>query len=639
MSGICGIINTDGAPVLERELEAMAHAAVHRGPDGIGYWVSGRVGFARLALEITPESAGEFRPCVDEEAGLLLCADLRLDNRQELIELMGKKGQELKAVPTDSELVMAAYRVWGLRCAEHLLGDFAFAIWDDGRQRVYAARDVMGMRALYYRIEPRRVLFATEVKQILAASGVPVRMHEQAVGAHLAGIFAPLEWSFYEGIDQLAPGTALTVERGSRHLWRYWDIDPNLRIRYADERQYEEHFLELFKQAVGCRLRSAKPVGISLSGGVDSGSVASTAGWLYQEGQLQYKPDFRAYCWAFEQLPQCDERGISNLITQRYHIPVTEVPADDAWPLNGYPDHGPDRDEPFVGIYQALIEKTLDAGKADGVGVMISGDRGDLVSGGEITDNVGLLFSLRWRSLFRELYALKSVMNASFGWAIKNDMLMPLLSTMWPPWRFRPIRERLKGKRSLTGFPRHVRPGFLKKIGIEELEAGARVSVPRLRSRSCRDRYESIFSFLHMRGMVWSERTNSRFGLSFADPWSDRRIAEYVLAIPQMLVNRVAEPKRLPKAAMDGIMPEKALRTVGKVSLQPLFTLAMKHRARNTLRLLLTDSMSAKLGFTDEKVLLDTYARFAGNELEWYDFWPVVTLEMWLRRYWQDKNR
>ena len=629
MSGICGIINTDGAPVLERELEAMAHAAVHRGPDGIGYWVSGRVGFARLALEITPESAGEFRPCVDEEAGLLLCADLRLDNRQELIELMGKKGQELKAVPTDSELVMAAYRVWGLRCAEHLLGDFAFAIWDDGRQRVYAARDVMGMRALYYRIEPRRVLFATEVKQILAASGVPVRMHEQAVGAHLAGIFAPLEWSFYEGIDQLAPGTALTVERGSRHLWRYWDIDPNLRIRYADERQYEEHFLELFKQAVGCRLRSAKPVGISLSGGVDSGSVASTAGWLYQEGQLQYKPDFRAYCWAFEQLPQCDERGISNLITQRYHIPVTEVPADDAWPLNGYPDHGPDRDEPFVFYYNLLIDRVLERAACEKTGVLLTGERGDALSNHWVYDYPGMLFRMKFRCLQRDLSVHRRLLGLSRIRMAKRYLVSPLFFSLFPN-----AEKSHSAGRVDTSYPEHMSADFAKKIDLADIarQAEPPSNVP---GYARRQRHRLIFSPMSVRRAVLLDRQHAGFGLGFADPWSDVRLAQFAVAIPQMLMHRITEYKRMVKRSLKSILPAEITETSRKGNPMPLYDRGIRHREKDRVLDLITNSQVRLRGYADTEVIRRYYDAYLRGEPERYDLWWFLTLEMWLRLYWK----
>ncbi len=359
MSGICGLINLDGAPVEAGTLQKMAEAASHRGPDGIRYWRGGGAGLAHLALNLTPESHGEKQPLVGRRGDLVVVADARVDNRGELARALGRDlladGSSEEA-PTDAQLILAAYRRWGEGCAGRIVGDFAFVVWDAKHRRLFAARDAMGMRALYYRAEPRRrVVFGTEAKQVLAAPGVPARIFEPAVGAHLAGPYGRPEWSFYEGISQLAPAHALSVDERGHRTWRYWDIDPERRIEYSTQEEYVEHFWEVFSEAVGCRLRTTKPVGILLSGGVDSGSIASTAGWLMRRNGKDLPPDFRAYSWAFDKLPECDERHISGGIAEHYGFPVTEVMAEEAWPLKGYPAHGPDRDEPFIGVYQPLL--------------------------------------------------------------------------------------------------------------------------------------------------------------------------------------------------------------------------------------------------------------------------------------------
>ena len=191
---------------------------------------------------------------------------------------------------TDVELSLEAYRAGGVECAERLVGDFAFVVWDGARERLFGARDAMGMRSLVYRAEAGRTLFATEVKQILAVPGVPARIYEPAVGVYLSGPHMPPEWTFYEGIDRLGPAHALVVEGGEKRVWRYWDVDPGKRIRYRREEEYAEHFLEVFREAVRARLRSVHPVGLLLSGGVDSGSVAAVAGTLLKSGEAECPP-------------------------------------------------------------------------------------------------------------------------------------------------------------------------------------------------------------------------------------------------------------------------------------------------------------------------------------------------------------
>src|SRR5215212_5986209 len=157
MSGICGVIHLDGAPVEPEILKEMAKAAAHRGPDGIRYWTDDNAALAHLALNITPESLREQQPLVSCGNDLVLTADARIDNRGELIRALGAKGYLPEAEPTDGELILAAYRCWGEECPARLVGDFAFAIWDARRKRLFAARDALGgMRAFYYRSESRR---------------------------------------------------------------------------------------------------------------------------------------------------------------------------------------------------------------------------------------------------------------------------------------------------------------------------------------------------------------------------------------------------------------------------------------------------------------------------------------------------
>jgi asparagine synthase (glutamine-hydrolysing) len=634
MSGICGMINLDGAPIEPGVVKKMAQAAAHRGPDGVRYHTEGAVGLAHLALNITPESARERQPLVSERGDLVLVADARIDNREELVRTLWGGSHLPDEPPTDAELILEAYRRWGEGCPARLIGDFAFAIWDARRRRLFAARDAMAMRALYYRVEPRRVLFGTEVKQILAADGVPARIFEPAVGAYLAGPFGRLEWSFYEGISQLAPGHALVVDASGQRTWRYWDIDPNFRIEYPTEEEYVEHFLEVFLEAVRCRLRSTKPVGLFLSGGMDSGSIASAAGWLLRRDEPIEERAFRVYCWAFEELPQSDERHISSGIVNHYGFPATDVLADEAWPLKDYPAHGPDQDEPLIGVYQALIEHTLAVASSDGAGYVFSGDRGDLMVGDVVFDHLGLLRAGQLSTLWDQLRAHTRWRKQSLGRVALSQLLKPLLLETWP-WgaeRALGLRRRLRHSEQSPPYPPWVRPEFSKRIGLAEIVKETEPQ-PTMKNQARQMRYSLIFTFMHMRGMVWSERSWARYGLGFADPWSDRRLAEFVLAVPQWRIQRVGESKRIARLAMRGLMPEQVRRKTAKIAPTPLYHRALREQARGTILNLLTNSWAGARGYLDEGVLRDYFERFVRGESERPEFWWSFTLEMWLRQH------
>jgi asparagine synthase (glutamine-hydrolysing) len=638
MSGICGIVDFSGGPADAETVSLMAEAAAHRGPDGIRCRVRGNVGFANLALNLTPESERETQPLRDTSADLVLTADARVDNRRELIDALTAKGLLREAHPTDAELILAAYRCWGVDCPAQLIGDFAFAIWDGVRRRLFAARDPMAMRSFYYRAEPRRFLFGTEIPQILAVPGTPRRIFEPQVAAYLAGSFGRLESTFYEGISELPPAHALLVDEAGHRTWRYWDIDPDLQIRYADEQQYAEHFRELFTEAVRCRIRSIKPVGILLSGGLDSGSIASTAGWLMQRGEGSC-PAFRAYCFAFHDLPECDERHISDGIVRHYNLPKTDVPVVD--PLADYPDHGPDPDEPSILPHQASVDRAMAIARSDGVGLLLSGFRGDLAMGMNIYDYAGLLFSGRWKVLLEELQKHSEGENISFRRAVKKYLFGPWRQVLWPPARAPRLRRAALGmfrkfRPAPSLFPPWVRPEFstayLDEIGWRETPS------QHVKGFSRRERYRYLFSAQVMRAAVLSERKQARFGLGCADPWSDRRIASFAAAVPQRVLNTTGEEKRLTRLAMRGIMPEEARLAARKIYPGALYSRALRQSAHDTLLGLFTSSRASALGYFDDDALRTHYEIIRRGGKEHPCFWWTLTLEMWLRLYWSART-
>ena len=638
MSGICGIIDFSKAPVAPEDLRSMAEAAAHRGPDGIHYWTKQCAGLANLRLDITPESRTEIQPLVLSDAGIVLTADARIDNRSELIRDLVSKGFLLPKEPegpSDAELIGAAYLCWGAECPVHLLGDFAFVIWDRRGHRVFAARDPMAMRPLYYHSAAARLAFASELKQILQLPEVTAEIHEPAVGMHLAGLHSPLAWSFYRGILQLPPAHALSADADSCRTWRYWDIDPGFTIAYREENQYLEHFLEIFSEAMRCRLRSFKPVGILLSGGLDSGSAASMAGWLRENEKNRQYPAVHAFCWAFEELPQCDERHISSRIVDHFGFPHDLAFADDCWPLKDYPDHGPDPDDPYLGVYQALLDASMERARSRGVGVMLSGDRGDLTVGMGIWDYRHLFRLRRIRELKTALrgYVEHTGLPPSSFW--RQYLVRPVLTRLWAPGYAEALRRGVRKAlgRGYVDPPDWVRPEFVQRIGLQEIYEQAEHN-PGIRDLSRLTRYRNVFMDMYMRGMVWSDRTNARFGIGFADPWSDLRLARFVLAIPQHVLNRPGEHKRLIREAMRGIMPEQAREGAAKISPEPLYVSAITSKARKTVRSLIRGSRAAARGFLDEDRLLEHYEGMCGGARDHPCFWWALTLEMWLRAYW-----
>lgn len=638
MSGICGVVrfgDPTGGPEsdgLREALEAMMEAGAFRGPDGRGTWVGDGVRLGYLSLATTPGSLLEAQPLEDPETGIVVLADARIDNGRELSRRLGRPAPGADA--GDAGLILEAYRRWGPDCTSELVGDFAFVLWDPAPGRLLAARDPMGMRGLYYRWTGRELHFATEAEQILAVPGVAVRILEAAVGAFLTGRWPAPHQSYFADILRVPPGHAVEFSRRGSRTWRFWDLDPGHRIRYRTMDGYAAHFRDLFAEAVRARVRGKEPVGILLSGGLDSMSIAATAGRLRQEEGVD-PAALRAYSFTFRELTQCDERSISDPLARHYGIPVTGVAADDAWPLRDDPLRASHPSDPYLFGHYTLLGRTFTEARREGVRRILSGDRGDLVSGMAILDLPSLFWRGRWGSLARQLRGLAEARDAGFGETVSRQLLRParLRISQATPEFLRRIRGRTGVHASRRRIPDWLSPNL--RDALDQAPAAPdREKVTRLGNVARQKRYEAVFTPLHMEGVGCTERMHARSGQTFADPWSDIRLVEFVLAVPQGVLNQVGEPKRLTRAAMQGIIPEPFLRSARKVVPTPLFDRGLRDRGREVVVELLTDMEAARRDWVNETVVRREFEAVLEGTGDVAALWRTLSLEIWLRSHW-----
>ncbi|MEO7248561.1 MAG: asparagine synthase-related protein, partial [Novosphingobium sp.] len=280
MSGICGIVSLDGAPVDQGDLLGMAKLLEHRSPHAMTQWFGIGAALGHGLLATTPEAVGEAQPFQHEPSGCVITADVRLDNRDDLFEQLGL-GPSHRGMG-DAELILRSYLKWGSDCACHLLGDFAFAIWDRRKRYLFAARDHMGIRQLSWWHGPGKALiFASEPQAILACKGVRLQINEGAIADYLDNLSAPdFESTWFEGIFRLPPGHRLELSPGGPNISPYWELLPAQEPRGTSYEEYCECLRNVLTEAVRCRLRSHKPVGATLSGGMDSGAVCAIAGQI-----------------------------------------------------------------------------------------------------------------------------------------------------------------------------------------------------------------------------------------------------------------------------------------------------------------------------------------------------------------------
>jgi asparagine synthase (glutamine-hydrolysing) len=323
MSGIVGILDRDGAPLDQALLQQLTAHQSFRGPDAQKIWVnhhSGlQVGFGHTLLKTTEEAGHEEQPfSLDGEVWIV--ADARVDAQRELIAKLEARGQEAGPVASDAELILRAYQVWGEDCVEHLLGDFAFGIWDEGRQRLFCARDHMGVKPFYYASIGSLFIFSNTLDCLRMHPAVSGRLNDLAIADFL--LFEmnqdPATTSFAD-IQRLPAAHCASISREGLRVRRYWTmpVDEPLFYRRADD--YTDRFKELLRAAVGDRLRTDK-IGIFMSGGIDSPTLAAVSLELMRERYASF--DLQAYTKVNPLNPE--ERRYAGLVASHLGIAIND---------------------------------------------------------------------------------------------------------------------------------------------------------------------------------------------------------------------------------------------------------------------------------------------------------------------------
>jgi asparagine synthase (glutamine-hydrolysing) len=282
MSGIVGLLNLDGAPIDRALLERMTEFMAFRGPDDQQVWLEDAVGFGHTMLRTTWEAEYEHQPfTLDRQVWIV--ADARIDDRAVLAQKLGIDplpsppfGTQTKVI-TDVELILRAYFEWGDGCVEHLLGDFAFAIWDGRKRQLFCARDQLGVKPFYYARTRNTFLFASSIDCLRQHPEVASELNEEAIGDFLLfGHNQNEGTTIYKNIHRIPPAHRLNVRANTVQIDRYWNFPTGGDIYYQNDEDYVEHYREILSTAVKDRLRSDK-VSISLSGGMDSSAIAAMA--------------------------------------------------------------------------------------------------------------------------------------------------------------------------------------------------------------------------------------------------------------------------------------------------------------------------------------------------------------------------
>lgn len=557
MSGIVGIFNKDGAPVDGGLLQKLTNFMAFRGPHAQSSWQQDQVGLGHAMLRTTFESQHEQQPC-SLDGQVWITADARIDDRAALKQRLASHGRREVDAANDVELILHAYHVWGEDCVQHLLGDFAFIIWDQRRQRLFCGRDQFGLKLLYYACAGETIVLSNTLNCVRRHPQVSDRLDDRAIGDFLLfGCNYDLTTTSFADIKRLPAGHVLSITPEVLSVRRYWTLPVPESIRYKHAQDYLDHFQELLQQAVADRLRTDR-LTIWLSGGLDSATIAAvTRAHMMEKGQ---PVKFAGMTVVYEQLIPDDERYFADLVSKKLEIPTQFLVGDHYRLFERYDQPELQRPEPSEEPLLALHADQMRVSAAGGH-VVLTGDGGD-----ELLFPSGLAQMLKgmrmWQTLFDAAQYLRTYgrmppLGLGLRKKLRNWRKRPHPEVDFPGW----LDERFASRCQLRARWNEINHMKLPVTHRLRPEAYHRLAMPL---------WQSVFEY--------NDASVTLAPLEFRLPFLDLRLVDFALAIPPL---PWFVEKGMLRLAMNGILPEKVLRRP-KTPLQedPVVNLLQRPEAR-----------------------------------------------------------
>jgi asparagine synthase (glutamine-hydrolysing) len=546
MSGITGIFYRDGRNIKPELIKAMNDRISHRGPDGSSFWYDGSVSFGHQMLWTTPESLHERLPFDDDKTGLVITADARIDNRKELSEELDVEDKESVS---DSYFILKAYEKWGIKCPEFLLGDFAFVIWDRNDETIFCARDHMGVKPFYYHLSDEMFIFSTEIKALFCVPIQQKSINEIQIATFLELIInEDRDTTFYEKILRLPAATILKINHENYFLKKYWELDIDNEIRFDTDKEYEKAFLDIFTEAVRCRLRTAFPVGSMLSGGLDSSAVTCTAQKiLFNNGKNKLK----TFSAVFDSVPQSNERQFIEKVLLFRDFDYFFVNADEISPLHELDDYFWFADNPFVVPNTFMNYNIFREANRNSVRILLDGLEGDEI----VSHGYGFLSELfrtmRWRKLIIEIHGLRDIKSVPY-----KQILVEIGFNILPEFFKRKLLSIFEYKRKRGSKYNILQKDFADKINLEKIIN--KIYEKRFNIKDAHEQhYTDIDSSIIQSELEIVDWMSVPFNIELRHPFFDKRLVEFCLAIPTEQKISNGWDRYIMRRSMSKILPEE----------------------------------------------------------------------------------
>lgn len=622
MCGIAGIIDVASVP-RPADIGAMIADIAYRGPDGVGQICLEPDGIAlgHRRLSILDLSPAGGQPMANGNGQLWVVFNGEIYNYLEIRSELETLGRTFRS-GSDTEVLLCAYEQWGPACLERFMGMYAFAIWDRAKRELFAARDRLGIKPLYYTETDHGLLFASEIKSILAVRKESRGVDVSLIDAYMDFGYVPGEHTLHAGIKRLLPGHTLTWRDNRTTISRYWDLP----FGEDDRRTLDDcagRIEKLLKDSIALHLRSDVPLGVFLSGGIDSSAVVA----LLAPGA---RGGLKTFSVAYDFGPDYDETPYAREVAATFQTDHHETRVTPGQFLDFVPDYIWHMDEPVTEAAAISLYYVSKLAREQVV-VCLSGEGSDELFAGYDFYPYNLAIEKARRifggGMFRGLAGL----------AAKNRRFAKLRKYL--ELAGRPLEQRYRGISSYEeGKKAGLYSGGFASCAAEG-NAGCHAFLDGLFARS--REWDPLSRMLYFDTKTWlvddllikADRMSMATSIELRVPFLDHRLVEYAASVPSRYKIRGASTKFILKKVMEGKLPERIVRRrkMGfPTPLEIMFRGELFDYAHDTL----LSQRAVGRGYFDadavKRLLHDHRAGTAANHRE---IWQLLVLEEWHRRF------
>jgi asparagine synthase (glutamine-hydrolysing) len=625
---MCGIFGLIGQA--DKELgERLATCLHHRGPDDRGVWTSTRgtpVTLVNTRLAIIDLSPLGHMPMASESGETVIAYNGEVFNFAEIRAGLEKRGHRFRS-HSDTEVIANAYEAWGDECVHRLRGMFAFLIWDLKRQRLFAARDRLGIKPLYWAAVPAGLLLGSELKALLASGHIRAELNLQAVAHYLSFYAIPSPLTILNGVHALPPGHSLAWEAATRRVdvRQYWELPPAHPTR-ADETEIRGELRRLLEESIRLRMIADVPVGAFLSGGVDSSAVVGLMTRIAGERLKTFSIGFES------EGRRLDERSYAQIVARRYDTDHTEVIASGQAVADELDRIIQAIDQPSGdGLNTYLVSQAT----ARHVKVALSGLGGDELFAGYPQFQVlkkAAAYDPLWQSLPNPMRAFMAIGARTVSDVIRRPGLGNAVAFAQEDFLGR--YSRLRVLFSDEAKHRLLSPYVIGELGDlvssrSVLQRWVRESEADVIDRVTRLELKNYMAHTLLRD---TDAMSMAHSLEVRVPLIDHKLVEFVTTIPSHLKLHYGRPKYLLTTALADVLPQDIIdrRKQG-------FEMPVAAWLRGPLRPALDDALC--LQSVERRCLFDPaeveriYQSFLHGEGPYMRVWSLAMLELWLRRF------